>query len=158
MQSLTFYEYDTVTALSVLPIGQVAPASSDDTALRLYNTSDIYQAQAVTVTLTGDDAIQLWLSTDGDTFGPAISVGDIPPNALSPIAYNTSTNVVSVNADAVSWTGLAVTTRYAVIYRSSNTNANSKLIGLIDFGADRTYDTETFQLSFPNGVVNVSAA
>jgi hypothetical protein len=84
MQSLTFYEYDTVTALSVLPIGQVAPASSDDTALRLYNTSDIYQAQAVTVTLTGDDAIQLWLSTDGDTFGPAISVGDIPPNALSP--------------------------------------------------------------------------
>jgi hypothetical protein len=87
MQSLTFYEYDTVTALSVLPIGQVAPASSDDTALRLYNTSDIYQAQAVTVTLTGEDAIQLWLSTDGDTFGPAISVGDIPPNALSPIFW-----------------------------------------------------------------------
>jgi hypothetical protein len=87
MENLAFYEYDTVTALSGLPIGQVAAGSSDDTALRLYNTRDIYQAEAVTVTLTGDDAIQLWLSTDGDTFGPAINVGDIPPNALSPIFW-----------------------------------------------------------------------
>jgi hypothetical protein len=121
---------------------------------------------------TDTDKVALLTSAYTPDFDANASFADVSANEVSgsgytaggialankAIAYNTSTNVVSVNADAVSWTGLAVTTRYAVIYRSSNTNANSKLIGLIDFGADRTYDTETFQLSFPNGVVNVSAA
>lgn len=71
------------------------------------------------------------------------------------VVYNASSNTATVAADPVNWPSLAVTCRFAVIYRSSNTSANSKLIGLIDFGADRVYDAEPFQLSFPSGVVNI---
>ena len=50
-----------------------------------------------------------------------------------------------------------MTARYVVIYRAGSSAANSRLIGLVDFGADRTYDTEPLQLSFPNGVLTISA-
>lgn len=47
-----------------------------------------------------------------------------------------------LNADPVNWASISVTCRYAVIYKSTG-----PLIGLIDFGADRTYSAEPFQLS-----------
>lgn len=72
--------------------------------------------------------------------------------------YDGSTNRATLGATAVNWTGLSVTTRYAVIYKSTGTASTSKLIGLLDFGQDRVYDVEPFQLSFPDGVVRVNAA
>lgn len=83
MDTLVFYTSDYMIAQTSLALGFVAPASSDDTAMVLVNPSDSYQANDVTVHASGDDSDQLYLSTDGDTFGPSIVVGDIPPNANS---------------------------------------------------------------------------
>lgn len=71
--------------------------------------------------------------------------------------YDSAADTAKLAANSVSWTALTATAHYAVVYKSSNTNANSKLVGLIDFGADRTYDAEPFQLSFPNGVLTIAS-
>lgn len=84
MDNLVFYDNDDhSTEIDDLDYGPVAPASSDDTSLFVFNDSDTYQANDVIVTLDGDDADQLWLSLDGEVFGTTVDVGDIPPNAGS---------------------------------------------------------------------------
>lgn len=72
--------------------------------------------------------------------------------------FDSVARISSLHADPVLWSGLAATTRYAVVYKSTGTNSTSRLIGLFDFGADRTYATEPFQLSFPNSVVRLAVA
>lgn len=84
METLSFYDVENAASTTTLDIGTVAPHSSDDSMLRVVNNSGLYQAQDVIVSVTGDDAIQLWLSTDGDTFAASISVGDISPGGSSP--------------------------------------------------------------------------
>lgn len=81
MNTLIFYTYDDFTARASLPLGPVAPRSSDDLLMQVRNTSGSYQATEVTVAVSGDDAEQLLLSLDGDIFTPTITVGDIPPGA-----------------------------------------------------------------------------
>lgn len=84
MDALTFFDVVANAATTSVGIGTVAPGSSDDTQLRVFNTSDLYQAEDVTVSLTGPNAGQLYLSDDGQLFTPSITVGDIPPGAYSP--------------------------------------------------------------------------
>lgn len=62
--------------------------------------------------------------------------------------------VVFINAQPVQWDALTGTFRYAVIYQVTN----SLLIGCIDFGENKTYNEEPFQLSFPDGLLSISAA
>lgn len=83
METLGFYDVENAAIPTTLAIGTVAPSSSDDTMLRVINNSDLYQAEDVTVTISGPDAIELWLSTDGDTYSSSIDVGDIPPGGVS---------------------------------------------------------------------------
>jgi hypothetical protein len=83
MPFLQFFDVETQANISTLNIGTVAPSSSDDTPLRLLNTSDQFQAEDVTVAATGTDAVQLWLSLDGDSFAASINIGDIPPSGTS---------------------------------------------------------------------------
>jgi hypothetical protein len=71
---------------------------------------------------------------------------------LQNVTISQSSTTAGVNADSVTWTDLATTCRYAVVYRSTG----SKLVGLFDFGANRTYATEPFTLSFPSGVVTIA--
>lgn len=61
-----------------------------------------------------------------------------------------------LNANAVTWTDLTANVQYAVVYKQTAT-ATGILIGLFDFGTARTYNSEPFQLSFPNGIVAVTA-
>lgn len=78
--------------------------------------------------------------------------------ALTSVTWTGTGNTATLGAAAASWTGLAVTCRYAAVYKSTGTASTSKLIGLLDFGQDRVYDSEPFQLSFPSGVVTISAS
>jgi hypothetical protein len=73
------------------------------------------------------------------------------------VTYDTIVNVATLVAASVTWAALTVSTRYAVIYRSTGTGSTSRLIGYIDFGAVRTYTAEPFELSFPSGAVAVTA-
>lgn len=83
MDALTFYAVESASTITDLDLATVAPASSDDTRLRVQNTSDTYQAEDVIVSVSGTDAIQIWLSTDGDSYSPGIALGDIPPGGSS---------------------------------------------------------------------------
>lgn len=83
--------YDVAAAASAafpLDLGSIAPASSDDTQLRVHNDSGAYQADDVIVTVTGgDDGLDLYLSLDGDTYTASVGLGDIPPGAYSPVFW-----------------------------------------------------------------------
>jgi hypothetical protein len=83
MDSLAFYDVRAVATVTTLDLGDVAPSSSDDLMLRVVNLSDIYVAKDVTVTTDNPDAVQIWLSTDGDNFSSSIELGNIPPGGSS---------------------------------------------------------------------------
>lgn len=70
--------------------------------------------------------------------------------------YSSGTQTTTLNAATASWTNLATTFRYAVIYKDTGTNTTSKLIQLIDFGADRQYFTENVQISWPSGILSIT--
>lgn len=72
-------------------------------------------------------------------------------------SYNGTTGYQILGAGPISWTDLAVTTRYAVVYKDTGSAGTSRLIGLFDFGEDRVYAVEPFQMSFPSGVVALTA-
>lgn len=122
METLVFFSATEATALSAVDLGAVAPRSSDDTALRVHNTSDLYQAQDVTVTVSGSDADQLWLSLDGDVYTASVDLGDIPPGAGSPVfwlrrvtAHDTPTGACAgqVAAAPAAWTSTVDTSTTA---------------------------------------------
>lgn len=73
------------------------------------------------------------------------------------VTYDASSKTCTVAAASINWSALTATCRYALIYKSTGTASTSKLMGLIDFGADRTYNAEPLQLSFPSGAVTIAA-
>jgi hypothetical protein len=73
---------ETITAVTALPLSNVAPSSSADSGLWITNDSD-YRAEDVVVQVSGTNSNQLWLSLDGITFTPSIDVGDISPGGAS---------------------------------------------------------------------------
>lgn len=70
--------------------------------------------------------------------------------------YDAASKSSVLSADAIGWTSLTGTVRYAVIYRSP-AQGTLDLIGCIDFGAERNYPTAPFQLSFSNGVIKLTS-
>lgn len=119
---------------------------------------------------TDTDKVALLTSSYSPNYTTHTSFADVSSNevtgggytaggvALTSVTWTGTANAATLNAAAASWTALAVTCRYAVVYKSASTAGASKLIGLLDFGQDREYDSEPFQLSFPSGVVTVTAA
>lgn len=97
MESLAFSSSNDSITLTALDLGQAKDASSDDMILRVQNLSGSYQAEDVTVTVSGTDAIQLWLSTDGEVFGDTIDVGDIPPGSASGVFWLRRVSVLAAS-------------------------------------------------------------
>jgi hypothetical protein len=87
VESLSFYDVENATTAVALDLGTIAPRSSEDFTLQVVNNSDLYQAAAVTVSITGDDAVQLWLSLDGEAFAPSVVVGDVAPGGSSEVFW-----------------------------------------------------------------------
>lgn len=68
-----------------------------------------------------------------------------------------ASNVVKFDADDVSWNTSTITTRYAIIYKSTGTASTSPLVAVIDFSSDRTSDGGTFLISFSaSGIFTMS--
>lgn len=74
------------------------------------------------------------------------------------LTYDSTNNRAVLAADDVVWTGATFTAHYAVVYQSTGVAGTSRLIGYIDFGADKTYASEDFTLGFPQDVVRITAA
>lgn len=79
--------------------------------------------------------------------------------ASKTVSYNSSTNVFSIDAADVTWTGGTwVNVQYAVIYGSTGTDSTSPLIGYIDFGSAQSF-TGDLTLQFDAaGIATVTVA
>lgn len=118
---------------------------------------------------TDTDKIALLTSSYSPNYQTHVSYADVKANevtgggytsggnALTGVTWTGTSNAATLGAAASTWTDLAVTCRFAVVYKLGTSDALSKLIGLLDFGQDRVYDVEPFQLSFPSGVLTVTA-
>lgn len=74
--------------------------------------------------------------------------------------YNSSTNVIVLDADDVTWASSTITARYAVIYDATPaTDATRPLIGFVDFGSDQSSSNGNFTITWDStGIVRVTVA
>jgi hypothetical protein len=75
-------------------------------------------------------------------------------------SYNSSTNVITLDADDVTWSSSTITARYAVIYDATPaTNATKPLIGYVDFGSDQSSSNGNFTITWDaTGIVRITVA
>jgi hypothetical protein len=74
--------------------------------------------------------------------------------------YNSSTNVIVLDADDITWASSTITARYAVVYDATPaTNATRPLIGYVDFGSDQSSSNGNFTITWDStGIVRVTVA
>jgi hypothetical protein len=123
MDVLSIYDVVAAELTTAIDIGTVAASTSDDTLLRVFNASDSYQAEDVTVSLTGANENQLYLSLDGDSYAASINVGDIPPGAYSP--QFTLRRVTHYQVGAGTYTAVLVATATAWISPTSSGSSDN---------------------------------
>lgn len=65
------------------------------------------------------------------------------------VTYNGTNTTLEVHGDDVVWTDVQITFRYAVVYlKKSDTQSSNPLIGMIDFGSNKTIDGMDFALKW----------
>jgi hypothetical protein len=74
------------------------------------------------------------------------------------IGYTGATNVVKLDAADTSWSNATITARYAVIYDASGGSAAANpLLGYVDFGADVSSTSGTFQITWhSDGILTIT--
>ena len=100
-----------------------------------------------------DDVVANEVSGTGYTAG-----GNTLANKTN--SYNSSTNVITLDADDTTWSSSTITARYAVIYDASPaTNATKPLIGYVDFGSDQSSSNGNFTITWDaTGIVRITVA
>jgi hypothetical protein len=100
-----------------------------------------------------DDVVANEVSGTGYTAG-----GNTLANKTN--SYNSSTNVIVLDADDTTWSSSTITARYAVIYDASPaTNATRPLIGYVDFGSDQSSSNGNFTITWDaTGIVRITVA
>lgn len=102
-------------------------------------TSDSLKLSLHTSSYTpNQDTHQYRSSLTNEVTGTGYTAGGATVGSIV-VAYNTVTNVLSIDGADVTWTASSITARYAVLYDSTpSTDATRPLIGYVDFGADVT--------------------
>ncbi len=74
--------------------------------------------------------------------------------------YNSSPNVIVLDADDTTWASSTITARYAVIYDATPATAATRpLIGYVDFGSDQSSSNGNFTITWDStGIVRVTVA
>lgn len=63
-------------------------------------------------------------------------------------AYDSSTNVIKLDAADTSWATATFTARYAIVYKDIGTPSTSPLIGYVDFGTNVSSAAGTFLITW----------
>jgi len=114
-----------------------------------------------TFQFSGGDVFKLALYTSTATLNSTTTVyaatnevpnsGQYAAGGGSLVKPNPSTSVASgvaiVDFNDLSFTGVTITARGALIY---NTSSSNKAVAVLDFGADKTATSGTFTIQFPN--------
>lgn len=70
-----------------------------------------------------------------------------------------ASDFVKFDAADTSWASSTITTRYAIVYKSTGVSSTSPLICAVDFSTDRTSDGGTFLITWhANGIFTLSYA
>lgn len=64
------------------------------------------------------------------------------------VTVDNTNDLGKFDADDVTWSTSTITARYAVIYKSTGTASTSKLIGVIDFGSDKSSSAGNFTIQW----------
>jgi len=93
-------------------------------------------------------------TTSGEVVGTAyVAGGNTLVISQSPTSGDNSSNVPTayISFQNTSWLNSSFTARGALIYNSSQGN---KSVAVLDFGADKTVNNDTFQIIFPTPDAN----
>ncbi len=111
-----------------------ASASPDKFKLSLYTSSATLNSTSTAYT-----------STNEATAGGAYSAGG---GALVGTTTSISAGVARVDFSDLSFTGVTLTARGALIYNTSSATTNAA-VAVLDFGSDKTATAGTFTIQFP---------
>jgi hypothetical protein len=123
-------------------IHNFGPTSPDTFKVALYTAAADLGAATAAYTATGE------VTGAGYTAG-----GNTLTISVTPVAANNSANVPTAffSFGNSSWTNATFTARGALIYNSTEGN---KSVAVLDFGADKTVNNDTFQIIFPTPDAN----
>lgn len=65
------------------------------------------------------------------------------------VAYDTTTNTLTLDAADPAWASSTLTARYLIFYKDTGTDATSPLLAYVDFGADVSSTSSTFTYQIP---------
>jgi len=123
-------------------IHNFGPASPDTFKIALYTAA------------ANLDATTAAYTTSGEVVGAGyVAGGNTLAITTTPVAANNSANVPTAyfSFGNSSWPNATFTARGALIYNSTNGN---KSVAVLDFGADKTVNNDTFQIIFPTADAN----
>jgi hypothetical protein len=123
-------------------IHNFGPTSPDTFKIALYTAAANLGATTATYTTAGE-VVGAGYTAGGNTL--TISV--------TPTSGNNSSNVPTAffSFSNSSWANATFTARGALIYNSTNGN---KSVAVLDFGSDKTVNSDTFQIIFPTPDAN----
>lgn len=118
------------------------PTSPDTFKVALYTAAADLGAATAAYMATGE------VTGAGYTAG-----GNTLTITTTPVAANNSSNVPTAyfSFGNTSWTSATFTARGALIYNATEGN---KSVAVLDFGADKTVNNDTFQIIFPTADAN----
>ena len=123
-------------------IHNFGPTSPDTFKIALYTAAaDLGYATAV-------------YTTSGEVVGAGYTAGgNTLTISVTPVAANNSSNVPTAffSFANTSWPNATFTARAALIY---NVTEGNKSVAVLDFGADKTVNNDTFQVIFPTPDAN----
>ena len=106
-------------------------------------TGNVFKLALYTSAATLDSSTTIYTSTNEvANTGQYVTGGGVLTN-VSPVV---SSGVAFIDFADISFTGVTLTARGALIYNTSNTNA---AVCVLDFGADKTATSGTFTIQFP---------
>ena len=111
-----------------------------------YTSGDQFKLALYVSTATLNSATTAYTTTgEVDPSGQYTAGGGnlVKPNLSTSVA----SGVAIVDFNDLSFTGVTITARGALIYNSSSAN---KAVAVLDFGADKTATSGTFTIQFPN--------
>jgi hypothetical protein len=110
-----------------------------------YSGGDTFKLALYTSAATLNSATTAYTSTNEVDDSGEYSAGGgtlVKPDPSTSVA----SGVAIVDFDDLSFTGVTLTARGALIYNTSNSNA---AVAVLDFGADKTATSGTFTIQFP---------
>ena len=104
---------------------------------------DVFKLALYTSAATLDSATTVYTSTNEVANSGQYTTGG---GVLVNVGTSVSSGVAYVDFADISFTGVTLTARGALIYNTSNSNA---AVAVLDFGSDKTATSGTFTVQFP---------